>query len=315
MRPSIAVCAYSQVGTRCLEALLECGANVAALFTHEDNPSENLWFRTPDKVALKAGIPVIRHSLRSCEGIEAFGRIKPQMLLSFYYRDMIPDEILNTLPLGAFNVHGSLLPRYRGRVSVHWAIIMGESRTGATLHVMTPKPDDGPIVDQEEIPILFEDTSKDVMERLAEGAYRLVKRALPSLENRSFRAVEQDHSKASYFGGRSPKDGLIRWDQEDSLGAYHMVRALTDPYPGAFSFSPQGEKLMIWRGYPIPEKASPKCQPGTVTEDPEGYLLVRCAFGALRVLEAEISGRRGHPLETPMGDMIGQRLRNAADSD
>jgi methionyl-tRNA formyltransferase len=315
MRPSIAVCAYSQVGTRCLEALLECGAHVAALFTHQDNPSENLWFRTPDRVAQAAGIPIIRHSLRSREGIEEFRRLSPHMLLSFYYRDMIPGELFKDLPWGAFNLHGSLLPRYRGRVSVHWAIIMGESRTGATLHVMTPRPDDGPIVDQEEIPIHFHDTSKDVMERLAEGAYRLVKRALPSLENRSFQAKEQDHSKATYFSGRSPKDGIIRWEEEDSLGAYHMVRALTDPYPGAFSFTPGGEKLMIWRAYPVPEKASPKCPPGTVTEDPEGYLLIRCAFGALRVIEAELSGHRGHPLSTPMRALVGLRLRDAMNSD
>lgn len=311
MRPSIAVCAYSQVGTRCLEALLEMGANVVALFTHHDSPGENLWFRTPDQVALRAGIPIVRHSLRSPEGIQAFRTLSPDMLMSFYYRDMIPTEVLDQVPMGAFNLHGSLLPRYRGRVSVHWAIIMGESRTGATLHVMTPRPDDGAMVDQEEIPILFQDSSRDVMERLAEGAYNLVKRALPLLEDGSFKATEQDHSRATYFGARRPEDGLILWEQEDSLGAYHMVRALTEPYPGAFSFTPWGDKVMIWRAYPIPEKASPKAEPGTVMCDPDGYLLVRCAAGALRILEAQVDQARGHPLNTPLKDAVGLRLRDS----
>lgn len=98
MRPRVAVCAYSQVGTRCLESLLELGANVVALFTHQDNPSENLWFRTPDRVAERHRIPVIRDSLRSPEGAMALRELKPDLLLSFYYRDMIPGELLE-IPL------------------------------------------------------------------------------------------------------------------------------------------------------------------------------------------------------------------------
>ncbi|ACZ18516.1 formyl transferase domain protein [Thermanaerovibrio acidaminovorans DSM 6589] len=308
MRPRVAVCAYSQVGTRCLESLLELGANVVALFTHQDNPSENLWFRTPDRVAERHRIPVIRDSLRSPEGAMALRELKPDLLLSFYYRDMIPGELLEIPPLGAFNVHGSLLPRYRGRVSVHWAMIMGEMRTGATLHVMTPRPDDGPVVDREEVPIHLHDTSRDVMERLAEAAHRLIRRAYPTLEDGSYRAVPQDQGAASYFGGRRPEDGLIQWDREDSLGAYHMVRALTRPYPGAFSTLADGRRLTIWRAHPLPEKAVPRAEPGTLMEDPEGYVLVRCMAGALRILEAELDGRCGHPLDLGLGDMRGQLL-------
>src|SRR5437667_6442227 len=115
----IIVFGYSDMGCACLELLLRPKAGVVAVFTHEDKPGENLWFRSVAALAREHDIPVFMPvSLKSPEWEERFRNLKPDILFSFYYRSMIPVRLLKLAPLGAFNVHGSLLPKYRGRAPV-----------------------------------------------------------------------------------------------------------------------------------------------------------------------------------------------------
>ena len=155
---------------------------MVAVFTYRDDPEEAIWFRSVAATASDAGIPVFFENPNAPEGRELLGALAPDLLLSAYYRDMIAPEVLALAPGGAFNVHGSLLPRYRGRACINWAILRGESETGATLHEMVARPDAGDVLDQETVPILFEDTALSVSQKVAEAAARMLRRTWPLVE-------------------------------------------------------------------------------------------------------------------------------------
>lgn len=259
--PRVLLAAYSEVGVVCLEELLSQGARVIGVFTHADDQFEEIWFRSVAVTASKAGIPVFTpEDINAPEEIRRIRALRPDFLFSFYYRKMITQEILSIPPLGAFNMHGSLLPRYRGRACVNWAVLKGERKTGATLHAMTSRADAGDIVDQEPVSIEFTDTSRDVFMKVKDAARKIMSRSWPLLrEGRSIRRP-QDETLATTFGRRTPGDGLIDWN-DSATGIYNLVRAVTHPFPGAFTHL-GGKKLFIWKAWPLEADVSGK--PGKV---------------------------------------------------
>ena len=158
----------------------------------------------------------------------------PDFLFSFYYRKMLAAPLLALPARGALNMHGSLLPRFRGRAPVNWAVLAGERETGATLHYMTTKPDSGDIVGQTAVPILPDDTAREVFDKVTVAAEMTLDRALPGLIAGTAPRQPQDVAQASYFGGRRPEDGVIDWTREAST-IHNLVRAVAPPYPGAFT--------------------------------------------------------------------------------
>ncbi|HPK42798.1 MAG TPA: formyltransferase [Synergistales bacterium] len=281
-RPRTVVFAYSEVGHRCLRALMGLRADIRGVFTYEDDRNENTWFSSVKDLAMAGGIPVFTPRGLGDAGAAALVEgLKPEVLFSFYYRDLIPADILGLPRLGAFNMHGSLLPRYRGRACVNWAIIHGEAETGATLHWMTPRPDEGDIVDQERVPIGERDTALEVMLKVADAAERALTRSLPLIEAGKAPRIPQDESKATYFGGRRPEDGLIDWSAP-ARDICNLVRAVTHPYPGAFTFL-DGRKVFIWKATPLDEWTG--AASGTVVgRDP---LVIAAGKGAVRVEDWE----------------------------
>jgi methionyl-tRNA formyltransferase len=254
--PRTLVFAYSELGVRCLELLLERGIDVVAVFTHEDDPAERRWFRSVAELARKAGLPVeTSQDLRAAGLLERVRAWQPELIFSFYYRRLIPGEILRLPRLGAFNMHGSLLPRYRGRAPVNWAILGGETQTGATLHHMVARADAGDIVDQEAVPIGARDTAAVVSERVTEAACRILERRLPELLSGTAPRRAQDESRATKFGRRTPEDGRIDWSAPASA-IDRLVRAVAPPFPGAFSeFS--GRRLYVWDALPTQGRGAP----------------------------------------------------------
>ncbi len=251
--PRILVFAYHDVGYECLEVLIRRGSNIVGVFTHQDSPTENIWFKSVLALARMHAIPV--HSPESVNTPDWINRIRalqPEILFSFYYRNLICQEILEIPSLGAFNMHGSLLPRYRGRVPVNWAVLNGETRTGATLHVMTRRPDAGDIVGQEEVAIGPFDTAQQVFVKVTAAAKRLLEKQIGSIESGTIHRQAQDETAASYFGGRKPEDGRIDWAQS-AQQVFNLVRAVTHPYPGAFT-DLGGRRLYIWWALPRPDK-------------------------------------------------------------
>ena len=283
--PRVILAAYSEVGVVCLEELLAQGACVVGVFTHADDQFEEIWFRSVARIAAEAGIPVFTpEDINSPIEIERIRALEPDFLFSFYYRNMITPEILSIPPMGAYNMHGSLLPRYRGRACVNWAVLKGESETGVTLHVMTAKADAGDIVDQKAVPIEFTDTAQDVFWKVRDAAREVISRTWPLLRDGRAKRRPQDETIATKFGRRGPQDGLIDWTNA-ARDIYNLVRAVTHPFPGAFTIH-DGKRLFIWKAFPL--DGYPGGSPGDVLDmEP---LVIGTGNGALRVDRCQLEG-------------------------
>ncbi|VVE31556.1 formyltransferase [Pandoraea iniqua] len=235
MSSKAVVFAYHNVGVRCLQVLLARGVDVALVVTHQDNPNENIWFGSVASVAAEHGIPVVTPDDPADPALAAqIAAVAPDFIFSFYYRHMIPVPVLAIAPKGAFNMHGSLLPKYRGRVPVNWAVLKGETETGATLHEMALKPDAGAIIDQTSVPILPDDTAGEVFEKVTVAAEQTLWRCLPALLAGTAPRHANNLEEGSYFGGRKPEDGRIDWTKP-AVEVYNLIRAVAPPYPGAFT--------------------------------------------------------------------------------
>lgn len=278
------VLAYHEIGYVCLEELLAAGVDVAALFTHKDDPDEEVWFRTPRMLAVERGIPVYDpHTIRDPAWIELVRSLEPDFLFSFYYRLMLPAELLDIPRVASLNLHGSLLPKFRGRCPVNWVLIEGETRTGLTLHRMEVKPDAGYIVAQKAVDILFEDTAFTLFMKLAKAARELMREVIPALQAGTFERRPQEGT-SSYYGGRGPEDGRIDWTK-GALALYNLVRAVTHPYPGAFTYL-EGKKLYLWKAKPV--EGPHDGPPGTVLSSMP--LLVNAGEGALELVSLQLEG-------------------------
>ena len=285
---SAVVFAYHNVGVRCLKVLLAEGVDVKLVITHQDSPSENIWFSSVEQVARDYDIPVITpENANSPEVIAQISALAPDFLFSFYYRNMLGAPLLELPKRGAFNMHGSLLPKYRGRVPINWAIIHGETETGASLHVMNVKPDNGALVDQESVPILPDDTAHEVFDKVLVAAEICLLRALPKLIAGTAQLTAQDLSQGAYFGGRKAEDGEIKLDAS-AREIHNLVRAVTRPYPGAFIDTPHG-KLVIWRTRLIRDDAEKtRAQKAFLFIDNGKILLSSAGGGLLSILEASL---------------------------
>jgi methionyl-tRNA formyltransferase len=232
---SAVVFAYSEVGVRCVRELLAQRIDIPLLFTHADDPAENQWFGSVAQLAAQHGLNAVTPaSPNTAEWIARGAASQPDFVFSFYYRYMLDQAWLALPRRGALNIHGSLLPKYRGRAPVHWAIIHGESMTGASLHYMVEKPDAGALVDQEAVPILENDTALDVSIKVAGAAETVLRRSLPALIAGTASSRPLDLAAGSYFGRRRPEDGRIDW-RCGARAVHDLVRAVAPPFPGAFT--------------------------------------------------------------------------------
>lgn len=285
---SAVVFAYHNVGVRCLKVLLACGVDVRLVVTHEDNPDEQIWFGSVRQLCLENGIPCITPANPNTPELEnQVAALGADFLFSFYYRHMLKAPLLQSVQRGAYNMHGSLLPHYRGRVPVNWAVLRGERETGATLHQMTVKPDDGPIVDQFAVPILPDDTAQEVFEKVTVAAELCLYRSLPKLIAGTAEHRLQDLSQGAYFGGRRAEDGRIDW-QQNARQIHNLVRAVTRPYPGAFNDFSEG-RLVLWRTRVI-DDASVTAASGRLQMRDGRIEIYPAGGGVLQVLDAELSG-------------------------
>jgi len=227
------VFAYHSVGVRGIKVLLARGVKIDLVVSHHDNPNETIWFDSVAALCAEHQIPILLDP-QPAELLNTVTRLAPDFLFSFYYRHMLPVEILALAKRGAYNLHGSLLPNYRGRVPVNWAVLHGETETGVTLHEMTAKPDAGAIIAQTSVPILPDDTAHDVFGKLTVASEQTLWHAVPALLNGTAARVPNDVSQGSYFGGRKPEDGRIDWGQTGQQ-VYNLHRAVAPPYPGAYT--------------------------------------------------------------------------------
>jgi methionyl-tRNA formyltransferase len=281
------VFAYHDVGVRCLRTLLARGVDVPLVLTHRDAPGEQIWFESVAQHAAWHGIEVLMPEDPNAPAvIERVRAARPDFLFSFYYRSLLGPQLLALPRRGAYNMHGSLLPKYRGRVPVNWAVLHGESTTGATLHAMALKADAGDIVAREAVPILPDDTAVEVFRKVTVAAEVALHRVLPALIAGTAPHTPQDLSAGSYYGRRTARDGAIDW-RRGAGAAYNLIRAVAPPYPGAYSQA-GGEPLRILRALKVAAPGDlglPDAAPQLRWHQGELYAL--CHDGALKLLQFE----------------------------
>jgi UDP-4-amino-4-deoxy-L-arabinose formyltransferase/UDP-glucuronic acid dehydrogenase (UDP-4-keto-hexauronic acid decarboxylating) len=236
---------YHELGYACIQALLELGAPIAALFTHRDDPGEEIWWRSCAELAASHRIAVYFDEQFGTRWIEKIRSWAPAVIYSFNYRRLLSREVLQCASIGAFNMHPSKLPAYRGRAPINWVLVNGERETGVTLHYMVERADAGDIVGQETVTIDDRDTALTLSRKLTPLAAGLITRFHPRIVAGTAPRIAQNLKAGSYFGRRTPADGRIDWHWP-ARRIYNLVRALTHPYPGAFCVVGE-RKIYIWQ--------------------------------------------------------------------
>lgn len=267
------VFAYGAWGCMVLDALVREGFVVAAVVTHKDAPGEVLWGPQVKDWCSQREVPCL-FDVEDEVVLSAFGA---EAVFSFHYRRLLPQAVLSLGKAGAFNLHPSLLPHYRGRAPINWVLVNGEACTGVTLHHMVERADAGDIVAQREVMIADYDTAASLNDKLMREAQGMLDEVLPLIRAGSAPRRAQDISGGSYFGRRTPQDGALNW-RRDAKELYNLVRAVGRPYPGAFTASREGE-LRVWRA----RMAAGHGAAGQVLSAQP--LVVACGVGALEIVE------------------------------
>ncbi|KIH83310.1 bifunctional UDP-4-amino-4-deoxy-L-arabinose formyltransferase/UDP-glucuronic acid oxidase ArnA [Pseudomonas batumici] len=310
MNPKVVVFAYHDIGCTGIESLLAAGYDIAAVFTHADDPKENAFYGSVAQLCARKGITV--HAPEDANHplwIERIAKLNPDYIFSFYYRNLLSEELLATAKNGAFNLHGSLLPRYRGRAPANWVLVNGETETGVTLHRMVKRADAGGILAQNRVAIERADTALSLHTKLRESAAALLNEALPQLAAGKLSETAQDESKATYFGRRTPADGKLVW-KKPAEELFNLVRAVTQPYPGAFCAVGE-HKLIIWSAEVV--KGNEGQAPGRVISvDP---LRIACGEDSLVINAGQRNDNglflSGPQLANELGLVDGSFLRGA----
>ncbi|HTD10807.1 MAG TPA: formyltransferase [Steroidobacteraceae bacterium] len=277
------VFAYHDVGVRCLKALVSAGVDVPLVVTVADDPNETQWYASVAATAADYGLNVTAPAeANTPELVARVGALQPDFLFSFYYRSMLGAPLLRTARRGALNMHGSLLPKFRGRAPVNWAILKGACETGATLHYMVERADAGDIVDQQSVPILQDDDAREVFAKVTVAAESVLARSLPGLIAGTAPRKPQRAEPGQYFGRRRPEDGRIDWTRP-ALAIHNLVRAVAPPFPGAFA-QVAGERWEIHRTRIAARRAA---APGPQLFGADGECYAACGDGGvLRLLSA-----------------------------
>ena len=287
---SAVVFGYHDVGVRCLRVLLGAGVDVRLVVTHEDDPAEARWFGSVAETAREHELECIAPARGDDPEIaKRLRERRPDFVFSFYYRQLLPAAVLEAPLRGAFNMHGSLLPRYRGRAPVNWAILRGERETGATLHHMVARADAGDLVDQQAVPILPDDDAREVMAKVTVAAEIVLARSLPGLIAGTAPRIPQRIDQGEYVGRRRPEDGRIDWSRP-ARQIHDLVRAVAPPFPGAFT-ELDGRRVWVHRTRVV---AAPPGQAAIAAQlfGAAGRCLAACGDGGVLELRA-LADERG----------------------
>jgi|GEM_PF-133928 len=303
----IGVFAYSEVGYVCLKTLIDMGENIPFVVTHKDSEDENIWFKSVSELAERHGIPVIKpNNVNEPKFVKLISSVKPDVMFSLYYRLIFGRKLLSVPALGCINLHGSLLPKYRGCAPVNWAIINGEQETGVTAHYMINKVDAGPIIFKKRIKIEKNDTGISVTQKVAAVGAEIIEEVVKHLKEGNLNAVPQNESESTYFGKRTPAMGHIKW-QWSSEKIRNYIRALKYPMPGAF-FIEDKRKCIILDGTP---KRSDNDSPGEIVSINDKSIVVGTGKGYFSVNALMIEGKIVKPgkfaelFKLKEGDILG----------
>jgi UDP-4-amino-4-deoxy-L-arabinose formyltransferase/UDP-glucuronic acid dehydrogenase (UDP-4-keto-hexauronic acid decarboxylating) len=274
--PVCVVMAYGHFGCAGITALLRAGAYLPLVLSHADNGDDNRWWPSVERLCHQHGIPVLLDCpLRP--GSAAFARLRdlaPDYLFSFYYKNLIGAEALALAGRGAYNLHGSLLPAYRGRAPINWQLVHGERRSGLTLHEMVVRADAGRIISQTAVEVDPDQDAYGLTQQLLAAAPAFLGQALTLIFTGRARPRVQDLGRGAAFPGRRPEDGRIDW----RLGArqiHNLVRAVAPPWPGAFTY--HGAERLLVNATRVAREDGTLAPPGTVLGD----RTISCGTGSI----------------------------------
>jgi len=276
-----------------LKKLLGSSHPLVAVFTQPDRPAgrgERMTVPPVKALALQQGIQVHQPE-RLSEEIwkKTFAKIYADAFVVVAFGKILPRWLLEIPPLGAFNLHASLLPRYRGAAPVQWAIAKGESETGVTTMKLDEGMDTGDILLQEKIFIPLHETAVEMQQRLAGIGAELLLHTINLLESGELHPVKQDPTLATYAPSLKKEDGLIRWEHLTASEIYNRIRAF-NPWPGTYTLI-GGQVLRIWSALPQ-EGFSDLHSPGTLVQGSSEGPVVVCARGFLRLIEVQLENRK-----------------------
>ena len=275
-------------GHRCLESLIEAGERVDAIVTLDPALGATTSGWVPfDGLADRLGVPLLSvRDLNRPEEVARVAELRPDLIIVIGWTRLLAEALLALPRLGAIGFHASLLPRYRGRAPVNWAIINGEAETGNTMFYLDPGVDTGDIIDQRAIPIEDTDDCATLYEKVSDAGTAMLLQHLPGLRAGTAPRRRQDASLATVMPRRRPEDGRIDWTR-GRRALFDWVRALTHPYPGAFT-ELAGRRLFVWRAET--GSAATTSRPGTLLEGPDGAIEVATGDGTLRLHAVQWDG-------------------------
>ena len=299
-------------GRRCLQALLASGESFAGIVTLTESAARTTSGAVPfEDLAVPRGIPLLKvRDLNAAASVEQVRALAPDLVLVIGWTRLLSADLLEIPRFGCVGFHASLLPRYRGRAPVNWAIIRGESETGNTMFFLDDGVDTGDIIAQRRIPIDYEDTCATLYRKVADSAIDMLRDKLPLLKQGRASATPQDHALATVMPKRRPEDGAMDWSRS-SRELYDWVRALTHPYPGAFD-ELAGRRLYVWRASEMRGSGgdTAAAPPGTILRIEGDTAIVATGKANLALERVQWEGG----LETggaSLADMAGRRFGGA----
>lgn len=291
--PRIVFMGTPEFAVASLDAILEAGFPVVAVVTAPDKPAGRgmqLTESAVKKYAREKGLPILQpEKLRDPGFLEALGALKADLQVVVAFR-MLPELVWNMPPMGTVNLHGSLLPQYRGAAPINWAVINGEKETGVTTFQLQQDIDTGGLLLQDRFPIAETDTAGDVHDRMKVIGGRLLVRTIEGLAAGSLKATPQENPAGLKHAPKlSTETGRIDWNKP-AADVYNLVRGLS-PFPAAYTML-DGKLLKIYRAEKEMHVLAPDVAPGVYDTDGKTFLRFATQDGYIRVTEIQLEGRK-----------------------
>lgn len=284
-RPKVVFLGNHTVGVRSMNVIRRL-AELKAVVAHPEDPEDGVVYESVYNTASSVGIPTIRSAGKNKELPAFIAEQEPDLIWITDYRYLLPSEILPLAKIGAINLHPSLLPTYRGRAPINWAILNGESSLGLTAHFVDEGMDTGDIITQESYQLAQHEDVGDALDKLYPLYEAITEKVLLNAQSSNIPRTPQDHTAATDYPRRKPEDGHIDWEQSAN-DIWNLIRAVAKPYPGAFSHS-NDSLVKIWHAkqtLPAPETEVP---PGTILKASD-ELHIACKDQVLVVDQFEVS--------------------------
>ncbi len=230
------------LGKRTLKYLIEKGKNIVAVVTD----TKDDWYKGVDVIAEEYGLTLFKNvDINSDQFINSVTKLEPDLIVVVNFQQILKEKIIAIPKFGCINTHASLLPQYRGRAPLNWALIHGEKQVGVTVHFIETGIDTGNIIVQQPIDVDNNEYIDSVLDKVAKVYPTIVNTAIDKIKDDKTKGVKQNLNLGSYYGKRTPEDGEINWNDE-AVNIINLIRAISKPYPGAYSYY-EGEKIVFWK--------------------------------------------------------------------